>query len=152
MFLQFSIQQTGSSSLLFHFSIVTLLLLPKLLLLLWQKSKWNKKKSISKCETILPFETAESVKSYKDHQAILLSLPYPNGKKVSHLQINIFCHFEFCHNKRNGFESICFKCLRMKHCIGLQGMQKKGLYWRIFRIWINSLINTIKSQVLTRLV
>ena len=70
-----------------------------------------------------------------------------------HLQMNIFCHFEFCHNRRNGFQSICFKCLRVKHCIGLQRMQKKGHYWRSFRILIkNSLLNsTIKLRVLLRL-
>ena len=42
MFLQLSIQQTGNSSLLFHFSVLTLLLLSKIFLLLWQKLKWQK--------------------------------------------------------------------------------------------------------------
>ena len=103
MFLQLSIQQTGSSSLLFHFSIVTLLLLPKLFLLLWQKLKWQKI-SVCKCETILPFEGAESIKSYEVHQAVILSLSYPDDKTFLHLQMNIFCHIDFFHSTRkNGF-------------------------------------------------
>ena len=28
---------------------------------------------------------------------------FADGKKKSHLQMDIFCHFNFCHNKRNGF-------------------------------------------------
>ena len=81
--------------------------------------------SICKCETILPFEEAESIKCYEVN-GLLLSLPYPDGKTFLHFQMNIFCHFKFCINRKNGFQSICFKCLRVKHCIGFQRMQKKG--------------------------
>ena len=29
-------------------------------------------------------------------------ITFENGKRFSHLQMNIFCHFNFCHNRRNG--------------------------------------------------
>ena len=54
--------------------------------------------------------TGRSV-SYKSVNWFRLNLPYPNGKKFStsyikknsHLQIDIFFHFDFCHSRRNGF-------------------------------------------------
>ena len=100
MFLQLSIQQTGSSSLLFHFSIVTLLLLPKLFLLLWQKLKWQKT-SICKCETTLPFEEAESIKRYKVHRVCPIQ-----AAKSFYIRKGIsFAIFKFCHtNTKNAKE------------------------------------------------
>ena len=50
---------------------------------------------------------------YKSVSRFPLNFPYPNGKKFStsnvkkksHLQIDIFCHFDFCGNRRNDFGS-----------------------------------------------
>ena len=54
--------------------------------------------------------------SYKSTYQFWLNLSYSHGKKFSHLQINIFCHFNFCHNRRNGFWSHGFG---WKRCIFL---------------------------------
>ena len=100
------------------------------------KLKWQKISicivkifAICKCENFLTFERAYSIKtrlwtcnlptswsiSYKFLKHIQFNLPYQManeitfeiGKRVSHLQIDIFCHFNFCHNRRNGF-SMCW--------------------------------------------
>ena len=133
MFLQLSIQQTGSSSLLFHFSIVTLLLLPKLFLLLWQKLKWQKT-SICKCETTLPFEEAESIKRYKVHRVC----PIQAAKSFYIHKWISFAIFKFCHNRRNGFQSICFKCLRALYWITKNAKERPLL--EKFYLNINSLL------------
>ena len=49
--------------------------------------------------------------SYKSVNLVWLNLPHQNGKtfytsnvkNISHLQMNIFCCFDFCHCKRNTF-------------------------------------------------
>ena len=49
--------------------------------------------------------------SYKSVKQFQLNLPFPKGKKISrsnvkkisHLQMDIFCHFNFWHDRRNGF-------------------------------------------------
>ena len=58
-------------------------------------------------------QTCQSIKQFR------LNLPHPNvkkfsrsnGKTFSHLQMDIFCHFDFCHTLRNGFWSTIEKCL-----------------------------------------
>ena len=39
---------------------------------------------------------------------------YPNGKTFSHLQNDIFCHFDFCHNRRNDLPDCLVKKQEMK--------------------------------------
>lgn len=93
----------------FHFA--------KLFLLLWQKSKWQKM-SIYKCEkklpsdfeNYLPFELTPAMffsylwqKLKNKHWQRVSKWSKSSGKYFSHLKIDIFCHFDFCHNRRNSF-------------------------------------------------
>ena len=85
--------------------------------------------AICKCENFLTFEWANSIEtrlwtynlltgwsiSYKSLKQFQFNLPHQMAKKItfeigkrfSHLQMDIFCHFNFCHNRRNGF-SMCW--------------------------------------------
>ena len=92
-------------------------------LLLWQKSKWKKYPfekakflDIFKCETFLLFEGADSIET-AFYQKDLLLMEQPigygkkkkcaNGKKSFRLQMDIFCHLDFCHNRKNAFSCCC---------------------------------------------
>ena len=89
----------------------------QLFLLLWQKLKCQRKSILQipnyfshwQCEKML-IEEVNSIKSnlqtYKLHTLVKqfwLNLPYPNSKQFSNFQIDIFWHFKFCHDRRNGF-------------------------------------------------
>ena len=65
-----------------------------------------------------------------------LNLFYPNGKKFSmsnvkknwHLQMDIFCHFDFCHSRRNSFKQrrkVNFVVYSWPDAI-VKGMQEEG--------------------------
>ena len=93
----------------------------KSFLLLWQKSKWENI-SICKCGKKLSFEQANSIEtnlwtwnlqtgraiSYKSVKQFWLNLSKPNVKRFSwsngnifsYWQMDIVCHFDFCHNRR----------------------------------------------------
>ena len=89
----------------------------QLFLLLWQKLKCQRKSILQipnyfshwQCEKML-IEEVNSIKSnlqtYKLHTLVKqfwLNWPYPNSKQFSNFQIDIFWHFKFCHDRRNGF-------------------------------------------------
>ena len=80
-------------------------------LLSWQNLKWQKI-SICKCEKVSPFDLENFLPVELPPTMFiseLINREYPNGKKFyrsngksfSHLQKDIFCHFYFCHNRRN---------------------------------------------------
>ena len=48
----------------------------------------------------LPLEIFISLSNLRDKH---FARGYPNGKKCSHLQMDIFCHFKFCHDRKNHF-------------------------------------------------
>ena len=106
----------------------------KAFLLSWQKSKWQKISICKcefffwhliwntfchldrACSIKTDLQTCNlwtgQVVSYMFVNWFWLNLFYPNGKKFStsnvkknwQLQMDIFCHFDFCHRRRNGFK------------------------------------------------
>ena len=64
-------------------------------LLLCKKSKWQNI-SISKCEMFLQFERHFQLK-------LLYGLVPSNSIFLTIANVNIFCHFDCCLNRRNGF-------------------------------------------------
>ena len=99
-------------------------------LLLWQNSKWQKI-SICKSENFWPFSnvkyfchlrrwiwsklvlikrTCNLSVNYRTVNCFQLNFPnkwretpFANGKRFLHLQMDLFCHFDFCLNKTNAF-------------------------------------------------
>ena len=60
---------------------------------------------------------------------------YPNGKTFSHLQNDIFCHFDFCHNRRNDLaDSPCWSVLDFWK-INLEKSSSKNWIYSLFRTW-----------------
>ena len=45
----------------------------------------------------------ELVHKLQVHKTILIEFAPSNGKTFSHLQMDVFWHFNFCYNRRNGF-------------------------------------------------
>ena len=73
----------------------------------WPFCKW---------ETFLPFEgTNSSEAAFYQKDLLLMEQPIgygkkkkcANGKKSFRLQMDIFCHLDFCHNRKNAFSCCC---------------------------------------------
>jgi hypothetical protein len=101
----------------FAISILSICYL-KPFLLLWRKSKWQnisiyKFKSHLIRKTFLHFYKPKSIKTAlpTDKYRSVCKLKFPNldSNEFADLQVYIFCRFDFCHNRRNGFCSQFFK-------------------------------------------